>query len=149
MNNEYWRDAEDDENLICRSVSADGRIHVGLYRVLFGWRVRGGWVNDKWGVALDWCCGADHGAIYMGYKLMLAAIQSSADCENPFEALPASSEFKPFTHDKEMFFKAVREIKPGVFSQLNDFSLPTLIELDLRRTKQFEKIMSNIEGEVS
>ncbi len=138
MHNNYWRDAEDDENLICRSVSVDGRIHVGLYRVLFGWRVRGGWVKNKLSVELDWCCGDDHRTIIIGYKLMLAVLQAAITREDPFWMVPQCSEIKPFNRDTRFFVQLLNQAEHDILEQLQELELPDFSELNDRANKQFQ-----------
>ena len=46
--------AEDTEDIYQRLVSEDGKIEMGIYPVIFGYRVRAGYVGSMI-CQLDWC----------------------------------------------------------------------------------------------
>lgn len=92
--------AEDDttNGLLLRLT--DGRVEMGLYPVLFGWRVRGGMVGDGW-CHCDWCCGADPLVVFVGYNLMRRLLEGGVSLME----LPGSSRIKPFNNDDEFVDK--------------------------------------------
>lgn len=90
-----------------RLVSECGRVEMGFHRVLYGHRVRAGYVGEDW-VHLDWCGGSmtkDLGQLYGICKTIL----ESREVGNCFEGLPGHSTIKPFFAD-EKFLKIITKI---------------------------------------
>jgi hypothetical protein len=94
--------APDTEDLFLRVVDETNTIQIGIYKVLFGYRVRAGYVDNKWGVNLDWCCGDRIEHIVWLY-LACICILSQRDPENCFEGLPPVSQIKPYINDMEFW----------------------------------------------
>lgn len=89
---------EDHTGMFQRLVSENQLVEMGIYRVMFGYRVRAGFVGSK-GVELDWCGGgnwADVERLYAICKTILSKREENRDC---FENLPGQSEVKPFFND--------------------------------------------------
>jgi len=91
MNSRKLLPVPHDDLLRCLS---DDAVEMGLYPVLFGWRVRAGKVGDM-GVWCDWCCGDDPYIVFGGYSLMRRLLTAGVE----LEALPRASDPKPFPND--------------------------------------------------
>ncbi len=89
-------------------VSENNLVHMGVYRVLFGHRVRAGFCDNKEWVELDWCGGGrweDVERLYSLTRVILLRRKEDRDC---FAGLPPYSMVKPFFLDLD-FVKAVSE----------------------------------------
>jgi hypothetical protein len=111
-NNMKFHKAPDTADLFLRVVDETNTIQVGIYKVLFGYRVRAGYVDDKFGVNLDWCCGNRIEMINWLY-LALILILSKRELENCFEGLPTVSQIKPYFNDMNFFNKIIDCCKGG------------------------------------
>jgi hypothetical protein len=98
--------AEDcNENQIYqRLVSEDGKIEMGIHPVIFGYRVRAGFVGDC-GVNLDWCGGDDHKQI----EILYSVAKNILEHKNSFHGVPTHSKIKPFYKDEE-FVKEIMSL---------------------------------------
>ena len=98
------------EDLFLRVVDETNTIQVGIYPVLFGYRVRAGRVDDKWGVNLDWCCGADFEFILWLYRACITLL-SSREPDTCFDGLPPISQIKPAFNDKDFMVQIITLLK--------------------------------------
>jgi len=103
--------AEDDisGHLFERLVSEDGKIEMGIHPVLFGYRVRAGYIGDM-AYKFDWCGGDDQSQVEMLYSIAKNVLEH----KNGFEGIPPCSKIKPFFNDKEF----VKEIESLVIKPL-------------------------------
>lgn len=85
----------EDNDLIHRLVSDCGTIEIGLYRVLFGYRVRAGYTNDMF-YNIDWCGGGDNGQIELLYSIAKNILEHQGN----FKCLQSVSAIKPFFKDQ-------------------------------------------------
>lgn len=91
-----------------RLASENGVIYVGVYRVMYGFRVRAGRSRDEIGCALDWCGGGDWSNVERLYSLAVAILSQRDESDECFEGLPTVSKIKPF-HLDEKFTKTLIE----------------------------------------
>lgn len=85
----------DKENQIySRLETEDGKIFMGIHPVLFGARIRCGYVGDH-GVILDWCCGDDNAIIALTYDVVRSFLERGGDIRK----LPPVSDPKPWYKD--------------------------------------------------
>lgn len=93
--------APDDETngITQRLVSESGVVWMGVYRVLYGWRVRAGLVRDRWGCSLDWCCGDELDELIILYYLLKMILSARPEDEDCFAGLPPHSDPKTFYRD--------------------------------------------------
>lgn len=77
-----------------RLVSEDGKIEMGIYPVMFGFRVRAGYVGD-YGVLMDWCGGANQGQV----ELLYSIAKNILEHRGSFTGVPERSDIKPFFND--------------------------------------------------
>lgn len=88
----------DDVYLINRhEITVNGRqFEVGLGQVMYGFRIRGGFVGDMvyW---FDWCCGANQLVIVASQKVLMDLIERGI----PLKTIPPHSNIKPWFNDKE------------------------------------------------
>jgi len=101
-----------------RLVSEHNLIQMGVYPVNFGHRVRAGFVDDKYGVLLDWCAGGKWKDVERLYSLLHGILSAREENDACFHGLPGHSNIKPFYNDPE-FVNAV-------FPLAGNFSLITL-----------------------
>ena len=95
----FTEDSDDPEKgLFCRATSEDGSVEIGVYRVLYGFRVRAGFTNSQY-VELDWCCGADWRQVELFYSIMLAILMKREKSRYCFEGIPTMSQIKPAFND--------------------------------------------------
>jgi len=80
------------------TTSEDGRVNVGCFRVLFGFRVVG-WMTGDCGNKIDWCAGDDWGNVERLYALAIACLEGQEEDGTPFRGLPFCSSVKPFYQD--------------------------------------------------
>lgn len=101
--------AEDhEENLLFqRLVSEDGKREMGIYPVIFGYRVRAGYIGDSY-VYLDWCGGDDQTQIELLYSIAKNILEN----QDNFKGIPSNSKIKPFYRDEE-FFNTIQSLVTG------------------------------------
>lgn len=89
-------EAEDnvEAGLYQRMISDDNKIEMGIYPVLFGYRIRAGYVGDC-AYHIDWCAGNDQKIITLLYSILKNILESGFDMKK----LPGSSAIKPFYND--------------------------------------------------
>jgi len=109
-----FKEADDDADtgLTHRRVSECGRVEIGVYQVLFGFRVRAGFVGSPC-CELDWCCGSDWVWVQVFYSIALGILSKrdvSAEC---FDEIPCHSQVKPSYLDAE-FVNRLMELLPEV-----------------------------------
>jgi hypothetical protein len=71
----------------CQSLG--GHVEVGVYRVLFGWRVQA-WHRGERGstLTINWCAGGDWEAVGWPYSLLLGALAGIEESDSCLRALP-------------------------------------------------------------
>lgn len=113
-----FKSAPDDpfNSLIHRLVSENELVEIAVYRVLYGWRVRAGFVGSPF-VELDWCGGGNWKDVERLYSLCLAVLSKREEGLDCFKELPMCSSVKPFYLDLD-FVKLVSE-KAGDFELIN------------------------------
>lgn len=88
-------------------VSEGGGVHIGIYRVMYGFRVRAGYTGDTLGCYCDWCGGANWEDVERLYSLCVAILSQREEPgdqwrgSSVFEGIPPVSSIKPFYLDKE------------------------------------------------
>lgn len=108
---ELWKLTDDTENLICRRVSPDGLVEMGVFPVLFGFRVRAGWTADRLMCQWDWCAGDGDDqlrALYGQCLNLLTHYYVPGEQPSVFDRFPETSEVKPWYRDLE-FSRRLRE----------------------------------------
>ena len=110
--------AEDSE-VYQRLVSEDGKIEMGIYPVMYGYRVRAGYVG-KMVCELDWCGGDDQSQLELLYSICKNILESKGNFDN----IPIRSDIKPFYKDA----KFVEEINSLTTKPLEIVKLEPLYE---------------------
>lgn len=112
----------DVENLYFSIQSSEtGLINIGIYQVMFGFRVRG-WIKGKGGCNVDWCAGSTNVAVEILYSMLKSILELRPENEQAFDGIPELSKVKPFYNDKE-FVAAVAELLPDHYEV---YRLPNL-----------------------
>lgn len=76
-----------------------GEIEIGKFRVMFGWRLRAGFIGND-AVELDICCGDKAEAYDDMLKKVCAIIQYNVGkSKDPFYGIPSYSKIKPYFND--------------------------------------------------
>lgn len=96
-----------DTGLFHRRASQNVLIEIGVYRVIYGFRVRAGFVGE-YDVRWDWCCGDNWDFVQTLYSLGLSILESRPEDRKCFEDVPSVSTRKPAFNDPE-FMLAVCE----------------------------------------
>ena len=91
---------DEDKGLTYRKESKSGLIEIGVFRVMFGWRVRAGFVNSFGGCELDWCAGGNWNDVERLYSLCLAILSKRDENHECFKGIPLYSQIKPFYMDR-------------------------------------------------
>lgn len=102
-----WKPTDDDEEnqIFSRRVSPCGKMFIGIYPVLFGKRIRAGYVGSDF-VIIDWCCGSDQEYLKIAYSILLGYMQNGGK----FSDLPGSSNIKPWYNDPEFCKEVGRQV---------------------------------------
>lgn len=81
-----------------RLVSECGKVEIGVYRVMYGFRVRAGYTESD-ECAIDWCAGANWLDVQTLFCLAVRILSHRDASEDCFRGIPASSQIKPFYRD--------------------------------------------------
>lgn len=81
-----------------RLVSEKNLVEMGVHRVMFGYRVRAGFVNSPC-CELDWCGGDNWQNVERLYSICKAILSQRLEDRHCFAALPEHSMVKPFYRD--------------------------------------------------
>lgn len=101
-----------------RLVSGDGRVEMGLWPVMYGVRIRAGYVGSM-SCEIDWCMGDNKAMLTIFYHLLKNYLQALPDGVAPFAGVPGSSRIKPAWND-QAFIKELAE-------KLNQPTLTTIL----------------------
>jgi hypothetical protein len=82
-------------------ISDDGQLWLAKYRVVFGYRLRGGFMEDAHeGSEFDICCGADEVAYVGLLRMVISIIERNVEAgKDPFDGIPQYSRIKPYFND--------------------------------------------------
>jgi hypothetical protein len=108
-----FHEADDDHNnkLFCRRVSDGWTVEIGVYRVLYGYRVRAGFVGAMCST-LDWCAGPNWIEVESLYTMALQILMSREESSNCFDGIPTHSTVKPYRNDHE-FLRQIAALIPA------------------------------------
>ena len=119
-----------------RKVSNCGKYEMGIYPVMFGFRIRAGIVDDGY-CPVDYCGGDDLTLINLIYHCILAIIENrSANGEDPFKDLPVQSS-KPMNNDFECLFKLIKISQTCPTDETTSISAE---DLQSYKTKSFQEV---------
>lgn len=76
-----WVYKNDNINFLFRHVTKNERLEIGIFPVIFGYRVRAGY-NRHSVVEIDWCCGRDDNAIKQAYSIAMNVLGNRQDDAN-------------------------------------------------------------------
>lgn len=118
-------------------VSKDSKFEIGIYTVMFGFRIRAG-LHNKMFVEVDYCGGADPTMINLIYNCMLAIMEERiSKGEHPFKGLPIQ-DVKPMINDPECLVKLLDIVKD---CQMQEIISLTSSDLQTFRAKTFEHLV--------
>jgi hypothetical protein len=113
------------------AVSEGGVVEVGVYRVLYGYRVQAWYVAERGHcIAVNWCAGAEWHHVEHLYSLMLHCL-SGIDEHQPrcLRVLPPCSRVKPYFKCADFLF----ELSPAIAlapGEIEPIALPPPPPLD-------------------
>lgn len=123
-----FKKIEDDletTGLFSRIESENGLIRIGVYKVIFGYRVRAGFSEDQLQVKLDWCAGDKWDDVERLYSLAYFILRKREENLDCFDGLPLVSKVKPFYNDIDFTqtvcdlagedFELIKLQKPNLF----------------------------------
>lgn len=87
-----FKKADDNENLVYRHTM--GELELGIWPVLFGMRVRAGYIGDPCAL-LDWCAGNDQRLLNWCFSAAKNILENQGD----FNGIPRCSSKKPVNLD--------------------------------------------------
>lgn len=121
--------AEEREGMVCRLVSEDGQIEIGVYPVMYGFRIRAGF-NGYGCCELDWCCGAKQEAVEYVYSALKHILEQRTS-DDAFKGLLRCSDIKPLFNDIPFFMWLVQTA--------GDFTIVKLPDLNSIKQKELLK----------
>lgn len=107
--------------IYCRMLSENNVVEIGIYPVMYGYRVRAGFVSDPVWSMIDYCGGNDQVNVEILYGAVLKLLENRTE-QNPFIGLHANNRIKPFYRD-EQFMK-------WLFNEADSFRLKCLPPLE-------------------
>lgn len=119
----------DPKGLLYAKCDIDKNIIMGIYPVMYGYRIRAGYYNLNF-YELDWCAGNEIEHINILYSMCYYCL-SKRSVNDPFINLPATSIRKPYYNDEDFLLKIKNDLKDITFSVLN----PTILLSDLVKLK--------------
>lgn len=84
-----------------RMQSENGLVTLGVFKVIYGFRVRGGFTANRFCCEFDWCAGAEWQNVERLYSIALAILSQREENNNCFDGIPEVSKIKPFFNDEE------------------------------------------------
>lgn len=97
----------EDENYLTHRMTS-GRVEIGVYRVIFGYRVRAGYVGSGF-YHIDYCCGADQDWIRRVYAAVLTVLTAREE-QDAFKGFPVQT-YKPMSEDYACFVSLCQMMK--------------------------------------
>jgi len=92
---------DDRRNLLFhRMVSEHGLVEVGIHPVLFGYRVKAGFVGSGWS-EIEWCAGGNAAVVSGLRQACLHILSTRSEHRECFAVIPRMTEVKPFFRDME------------------------------------------------
>lgn len=80
--------------------SESGLVEIFVYPVMFGFRVRAGFIGNR-ETELDWCAGDDWSNVERLYSICKAILSQREESDECFSGLPRCSRVKPFFNDRD------------------------------------------------
>jgi hypothetical protein len=90
-----------------RLVSESGLVEIGVFQVMFGWRVRAGFCKSPCCV-LDWCAGGNSDDLEKLYGICVAILSKRKEDKLCFDGLPGTSMVKPYFRDDDFVEQITR-----------------------------------------
>ena len=99
--------------LFARLQSENAIVEMGIYRVMFGFRVRAGFCGRN-SCELDWCAGANWSDVERLYSICRSIMMKRPEDSDCFAGLPRCSQVKPFFLDVPFTEAILRECGDGL-----------------------------------
>lgn len=94
----------------------DGKIfQVGIYQVMFGFRVVG-YFQGANTFELNWCCGDNKIVVFATQKIIMNLLEQGVRIED----IPFSSDIKPWPKDKRFIERVSQLVKNPLFGDIVD-----------------------------
>lgn len=86
------------EDLLFKIESTCGRIEIGVYPVIFGFRIRAGFAPNEGFYELDYCCGNEQKSVELIYSVVKNILEQKDYSPGMFSTFPRQDR-KPFFND--------------------------------------------------
>jgi hypothetical protein len=131
----FKKTTDDKTYLFERRISENGLIEIGVYPVMFGYRVRAGFAGSQ-SYELDYCGGADQKMVELLYSATLTMLSQKEENYNAFDDILACSKIKPYFNDAEftawLLERAGKDIKPIQLRPLTEMKEAMFKELNMK-----------------
>jgi hypothetical protein len=115
-------------------VSENGLIWIGIYVVMFGFRVRAGFTRDLYSCSvIDYCAGDSPVHVELLYSMTHAILSKREENDLAFDGMPERSEIKPYFNDPDFQNWIVENSK-------DNYVRMDIGNLSEMRRKTFEKL---------
>lgn len=105
--------APDSQYLKARYINEEHNIELGIYPVIFGWRIHAGYIGDFY-YHIDYCCGDKKDMV----EFLLSVVKNILEKNNyDFKVLP-NQNIKPVFNDRECFPNLIE--LAGTFEKLEE-----------------------------
>lgn len=104
-----------------------GRVEIGVYRVIFGYRVRAGYIGNGF-CHIDYCCGDNPEWIRRVYAAVLTVLTARTE-DNAFDGFPQQT-VKPMSEDYPCFVNLAKMMK-GVPPMKVEINVPAINKNDI------------------
>lgn len=104
------KSAPDRQEDLLFNIISDGKVEMGIHHVIFGYRIRAGYVGNQW-VEWDWCCGDNNFLVSLTYGIACILLTEGVD----FRDVPSHSRVKPWNKDEAFMWSIdtkLKEAKP-------------------------------------
>jgi len=121
---ESENDFTKENNILTPLIDEDLEIFLGKFRVMFGYRLRGGYLGECY-CELDICCGSES-EIYdsMLNKVKEIIKYNVSQNKEPFKNIPTYSKIKPYFKDEE-FLSKINDLYNQAFKHNSNLSHET------------------------
>lgn len=130
-----FKSSEPTENFIFREISENEIVEIGVYPVLFGFRVRAGFIKNDF-FHIDWCCGNNQFVIERMFTILKLILEKREEDAYCFRLLLPNSKIKPFYNDPDFVIWLSKYIPENLKEQ----KLP---DLHILKNELFKELFSS------
>lgn len=108
----FLKAAPDRQEDLFFNIISDGKVEMGIHRVMYGYRIRAGYVDEQW-LHWDWCCGSNNFLVSLTYGIARTLLTEGVD----FRDVPSHSRVKPWNKDEAFMWALdtkLKEVQPEI-----------------------------------